>query len=98
MTTTTTTTAPAAMVGPDDCAAHGAPIGGLCPVCLAHVPTTTIERVATFVREHAVRAEVRDGVVWGEAVYVSVWDDDETSRVWEPIGETFGEARDWLGY
>ncbi len=57
--------------------------------------TVQLRSLATWIESHGMRAEVRDGVVWGECAWST---ETETGRTWEAVGTTLGEVRSWLGY
>ena len=56
-----------------------------------------MHKVISYVCAHGHAATVRDGAVWGLALWAN-GQTGERGETWERIGTTIADARRWLGY
>ena len=55
-----------------------------------------MEKIVAFIKSHDFKAEIREGVVFGEMAF-SV-KNGPVQYEWERVGTTMNDARNWLGY
>jgi hypothetical protein len=56
-----------------------------------------LENLLSFVRHHDITAWIKDGAIYGEAIYSRAPNQNAFIET-ESIGTTMQECRDWLGY